>query len=238
MRIKFINVALSAFFILYTGTNAIAGVVVGGTRVVYHLEDKEESLRISNPDKSLPYLIQSWVDDNGVKGDQKKNEKPPFIITPPLFRINPGDQNDLRIIRAGGAFSTEKETMYWLNIKSIPANPKSSTVKNNSLQVSVKTRIKLIVRPEGLTSDPSKESENLKFNRSGDVLTVSNPTGYYMTFYKLSIGDVSLDTIDNMVSPKGTSTYKIPTKTSSNSLVWQVINDKGGVSNPKSQELK
>ncbi|WP_261140007.1 fimbrial biogenesis chaperone, partial [Serratia quinivorans] len=43
---------------------AHAGIVVGGTRVVYNADKRETSLSISNPDK-IPYLIQSWADADG-----------------------------------------------------------------------------------------------------------------------------------------------------------------------------
>jgi len=39
---------------------ANAGVIIGGTRVVYDGNKKEASIDVNNPDKT-PYLIQSWV---------------------------------------------------------------------------------------------------------------------------------------------------------------------------------
>ncbi len=38
-----------------------AGVIIGGTRVVYDGNKKESSVSVTNPDSS-PYLIQSWVE--------------------------------------------------------------------------------------------------------------------------------------------------------------------------------
>ena len=45
-------------------TTAQAGVVVGGTRVIYDGAKKESSINVSNPDNNV-YLIQSWVDGAG-----------------------------------------------------------------------------------------------------------------------------------------------------------------------------
>ncbi|MDH8489617.1 fimbria/pilus periplasmic chaperone, partial [Klebsiella pneumoniae] len=75
---------------------AQAGIVIGGTRVVYDGDKKEASASIRNPEKSGVYLVQTWVDNGERRG------KAPFIVTPPLFRINPGEENMLRIIRTGG----------------------------------------------------------------------------------------------------------------------------------------
>lgn len=57
---KLLSVVLLAG--LFTSAfSATAGVVVGGTRLVYDGAKKEAALNVSNPDKT-PYLIQSWVD--------------------------------------------------------------------------------------------------------------------------------------------------------------------------------
>lgn len=47
---------------------------------------KEASISITNPD-DVPYLIQSWIDvQDGQSG------KAPFIITPPLYRLDGGQK--------------------------------------------------------------------------------------------------------------------------------------------------
>lgn len=105
--------------LLFTfGMQAQAGIVVGGTRLIYDGGKKESSIGVSNPDK-IPYLIQSWVDLQ--EGDTSKT---PFIITPPLFRLDGGQDNILRVVRAGGNLPTDRESLYWMNIKSIPSAEK------------------------------------------------------------------------------------------------------------------
>jgi P pilus assembly chaperone PapD len=71
---------------------ANAALVVGGTRVIYDGSKKEVSLSVRNPDSS-PYLVQSSIDTlaGGV-------QKAPFIITPPLYRLDAGKENLMRII--------------------------------------------------------------------------------------------------------------------------------------------
>ncbi len=41
---------------------ANAGVIIGGTRVIYNEGNKDVSISVENPDK-IPYLIQSWIDN-------------------------------------------------------------------------------------------------------------------------------------------------------------------------------
>ncbi|HGB6406542.1 TPA: molecular chaperone, partial [Salmonella enterica subsp. enterica serovar Oranienburg] len=100
-----------------------------------------------NPEKSGVYLIQSWVDGG------QKSDRSPFIVTPPLFRINPGEENILRIVRTGGFLPENRESVFWLNVKSIPAMD-SRAPDENRLQLVVKSRLKLFYRPSGLKGDP------------------------------------------------------------------------------------
>lgn len=161
---------------------ANAGVIIGGTRVVYDGNKKEASIDVNNPDKT-PYLIQSWVETlNGGA------EKAPFIITPPLYRLDGGQQNIERVVVIGN-LPQDKESLYWLNIKAIPSAPK----KDNTLQIAIKTRIKLIYRPAGLKSQqPQELSHQLTWRRNGNQLQVTNPTSYVINFNEISLGGKKL----------------------------------------------
>lgn len=79
--------------ILSIGLSAAqAGVVIGGTRVIFDGNKKEASIGINNPDKT-PYLIQSWIETPGGGA-----EKVPFIITPPLYRLNNGNKTSSALL--------------------------------------------------------------------------------------------------------------------------------------------
>ncbi|EYD85352.1 gram-negative pili assembly chaperone, C-terminal domain protein [Escherichia coli 1-176-05_S3_C2] len=213
---------LSTYFLatalLLSNSVAQAGVIVGGTRVIYNGDKKETSLHLKNPDKSS-YLIQSWVD-----GDPQTNAKAPFIITPPLFRLGATKENALRIIRAGGNLPTDRETMYWMNIKTIPATEKQENV--NTLQIAIKTRIKLIYRPHEISSTlPEQVVKNLTWRRSGQQITVTNPTAYYMNFSQVKIGGKALPDA-TYVAPMSSATFQIPANTTGN-VSWTIISDYG-----------
>ncbi|WP_242487835.1 fimbrial biogenesis chaperone [Pseudomonas sp. TH31] len=174
-----------------------------------------------NPEKTTPYLIQSWVESTSDAATQKA----PFIITPPLFRLDAGQENVLRIIRSGGTFPENKESVFWVNIKSIPATEKSDT---NQLQISVKTRIKLFYRPLGLSGSASDAYKSLKFSRSGNQLQVNNPTPYHVSFYRVSVGKAEIENA-GMVAPQSSLTWTIPAG-ATGVASWQSINDFGGIS--------
>ncbi|WP_442801645.1 fimbrial biogenesis chaperone [Serratia rubidaea] len=214
--------------------SAQAGVIVGGTRVVYDGSKREASLSISNPDKT-PYLIQSWTDNDGPDGKQKGEGKPPFVVTPPLFRLDQGGENLLRIIRTGGALPEDRESVFWLNVKSIPSAPQG---KRNVLQIAVKTRIKLFYRPKGLPRMTADSYQQVSFQRQGNQLQVSNPTPYFLSFFSLKINGQSVDTTNVMVPPKGSASYRLPANAAGGQVSWQLINDYGGTSNTLTSTLQ
>ncbi|HFZ8994381.1 TPA: molecular chaperone [Citrobacter freundii] len=220
--------AVMVLALLLASFTTQAGIVIGGTRVIYNGDKKETSAAIRDPDKSGVWLVQSWV-DNGERGG-----KAPFIVTPPLFRINPGEENMLRIVRTGGNLPEDRESVFWLNVKSIPATD-DSVPHNNVLQVVVKSRLKLFYRPAGLEGQPETAYHKLSAARSGNRLTVSNPTPYYVTLFTLKVDGQEIKEAD-MVPPKGSVSFTLPSATAS-SVTWQAISDYGGVSQTESRKL-
>lgn len=210
---------LVAALLMAIGTAAQAGVVVGGTRLIYDGGKKESSLSVSNPDK-IPYLIQSWVD-----AGENNTAKAPFVITPPLFRLDGEQKNIMRVVRAGGDLPTDKESLYWLNVKSIPSTEK----KANTLQIAVKTRIKLIYRPAGLPGSLNEAAEGLQWTFSGNSLHVTNSSPYYLTFFTLKVGGNAVKE-PNMVAPQSSAQFSLPGSANGGAVSWQIINDYGGVS--------
>ncbi len=211
----------TAALLIFTMTSAQAGVIIGGTRIIYQGDKKETSLNVKNPDK-LSYLIQSWSD-----AGEKSNAKSPFMVTPPLFRLGGGQENALRIIRAGGNLPEDRESLYWMNIKSIPSSEKRDNI--NTLQIAIKTRIKLIFRPASLTKQPEDFADTLTWRRNGDSLTVTNPGAYYMNFSTVKVGN-SLVIDATYVEPMGSATFAFPAGANGD-VVWTLINDFGSVGN-------
>jgi P pilus assembly chaperone PapD len=205
---------------LVSAAAAQAGVVVGGTRLIYDGAKKESSLSVSNPD-NVPYLIQSWVETTGGGA-----EKAPFIVTPPLFRLDGGQQNVLRVVRAGGDLPSDKESLYWMNIKSIPSAQKETN--QNTLQIAVKTRIKLIYRPQGLKGTPEEVTGKLSWQRSGNSLQVTNPTPFYMNFQEVKVAGKEVKEA-TYVAPGGTASFALPAGVSGGSVSWKLISDYGGI---------
>ncbi|WBM72469.1 molecular chaperone [Buttiauxella sp. WJP83] len=207
--------------VLLMGANmAQAGVIIGGTRMIYDGGKKESSLSVNNPDKQ-PFLIQSWVE--AASGGA---EKAPFMVTPPLFRLDGEQNNVLRVVQVGGAMPMDKESLYWMNIKAIPAADKNSG--QNTLQIAVKTRIKLIYRPQGLKGVPEEQTDKLTWHRLGKTVQVTNPTPFYMNFMEVKVGGKALSDV-TYVAPGSTASFDIPAGVSANRVTWKIISDYGAI---------
>jgi P pilus assembly chaperone PapD len=197
---------------------AFAGFSVGATRVIYNGDMKEASLSIKNTEDYSVYLIRSWVSSD------KAGEKIPFITTPPLFRIEPGQENSVRITQTSANLPQDRESAYWLNTLAMP--PKTDA--KNSLQFSINTRIKLFYRPAALNNKQivAKAYQQVTFSRSGNTLTANNPTPYYISLTKVTVNGTELKD-GYMVAPK--SSLKIDQAPAGNKITWQAINDFGGL---------
>lgn len=213
--------SLLPFLLLIFTFDSCAGVIIGGTRVIYQGDKKESSISIRNPD-SKPYLIQSWIEPEGKNAQQTSTI--PFIVTPPLFRLNAGSSNALRIVKSGNV-SADRESVYWLNIKAIPTSDANA---KNELNISVNSRIKIFYRPSGLSDqDAAVAYKAVTFNRVGDKLVAKNPTPYFISIGELKVNGIEIAN-PGMIAPMNETSWGLSSKSSALKVTWSAINDYGG----------
>ncbi len=201
-------------------TQVYAGVALGATCVIYPSDQKQVQLAVTNNDENSVFLIQSWIENAEGKKDNQ------FAITPPLFSMKGKRENTLRIIDAtNNQLPKDRESLFWLNVKAIPAMDKAN-LNENSLQLAIISRIKLYYRPTGLSVAPDKVASELGFKRQGKSLTVINPTPYYATVTELRIGSAKLE--NTLVPPFGEVSIDVPTN-ASGEISYQTINDYGAL---------
>lgn len=204
-----------------------AGVEIGGTRLIYEGNARQAAISVNNPD-DRPYLIQSWVDKDPSSAEGDKT----FVTTPPLFRLEPHSQNSVRVVYTGGTLPTDRESMLWLSIKSVPSTSKGET---NQLLITVKSVIKLFYRPAGLSGDPATAYEKLNFTQRDGKVYVSNPTPYHISFYDLSVGGVQVKSPPTL-KPFSEQAIAVPAG-ASGSVSWRTINDFGGITDVRKAKI-
>lgn len=201
-----------------------AGVVVGGTRVIYPQGKREVSFSVTNMEKQTPYLIQSWIENF----DSKNTQTAPFVVTPPLFRLDPEQKNVLRISYIGTPLPADRESVFWLNVKNIaPARKENS----NKLQINVKSKFKIFFRPQGLKGEPALAYKQLTFSCDGNRLTAHNPTPYFISFYQVKVAASAIKE-PGMIAPFSDRRWNTAC---GGAVSWQAINDFGGLTRVATQ---
>ena len=191
--------------------SAQAGVVLGGTRVIYDEGKKEVPVDIENKG-NVPYLIQNQSDD--------------FLITPPLFRLDGDKKNALRIFKLEKPLPNDRESIFFLNVKSIPGG----ALDGNTLQIAIRNRLKLIYRPTILQKEtPESQTNKLSWSISGNSLKLRNPTPYYQNFMFIKIDGKDIDLKNNnYASPFSEMVFDISGKRGKK-VSWKIINDYGSI---------
>lgn len=207
-------------FITALPAQAAGGIALGATRVIYPADAKQTSLALSNSNRQERYLINAWIEN--ATGQKEKT----FVITPPLFVSEPNSENTLRIIYAGPALATDRESLFYLNVKAIPSMDKNNGENTNVLQLAILSRIKLFVRPNKLETQPGQALDTLAFTRSGSAISINNPSPYFITLVNLQLGGKKLDNV--MVAPKTSATVTLPAGMQG-ALSWQSVNDYGAI---------
>lgn len=219
--------------------SASASIVIMGTRVVYPEQKKSINVQLHNGDNS-PSLVQAWL-DAGDASASPDSVRVPFIITPPVSRVEPGTGQTLRIMYTGEPLPRDRESVFYLNVLDIPPRPEFGEKKAdvgdvNYLQLAVRSRIKLFFRPETLNqavADAARQVTWSLVTRGNQTsLRADNQTPYFITYKKIVLKSDS--NIQSLTQPGMVSPYSVKEFTPSGeklqgtSVTWTVINDYGG----------
>jgi chaperone protein EcpD len=220
----------------FIGADAHAGIVITGTRAIYPAADREITIGLTNDDKKTPRLVQAWIDGGDATISPDKADVP-FHITPPIFRMEPGASQSLRVVYTKEPLPTDKESLFWLNVLEVPPKP-TDTADANVLQFAFRTRIKLFFRPDGLPGQTQDAPKALTWALANDgrTLQVSNPTPYYVSFQSVAlVQGVKLHEASDdmrMVAPFGTLSIAlkdpVATPAANAEVRFKTINDSGG----------
>lgn len=209
-----------------TTTKAFS-VKLGTTRVIYNPDAAGATLAVINL-QDYPILVQSRV----YAEDQKTAA--PFVVTPPLFRLDALQQSRVRVVRTGGAFAADRETLNWLCVTGIPPKAddlwgqdgKAPATATLEVQVRVSNCAKLLVRPASLKGDPSERASSVTWSREGGKLKAVNPTPFFMNLKTVSVGGKPVRDV-SYVPPLGAKAFTLPAG-ATGEVQWKVVTDYGG----------
>lgn len=204
-------------------------------RYVYPESSKNGiSITLSNNSGS-PYLIESWVSsadsETYLPVNNIPDDKAPFIILPPLKQIEPHTEFSWSIRRTGVLVNgvplpEDRESLFWIGMKAIPSESKD---KNNGVffKISPEFYFKLLYRPKAIEHVRLQDIEDsLVITRTGNKISVNNPSPLFITFDQLRVGTTELKSGDALVTVKPFSVRLIdlPANQDSDVITWR-IND-------------
>ncbi|WP_017901656.1 fimbria/pilus periplasmic chaperone [Pseudomonas asplenii] len=236
-----LSARLGLLALMLTGSlTAQASVVITGTRVVYPADQKEVTIRFENKN-SKPALVQVWL-DSGDEEATPEQARVPFLATPPIFRMEPGRQQVLRLSYTGEPLPKNQESLFWLNMLEVPPKMQANE-EESQLQLAFRTRIKVFFRPTDLPLEVSQAAGKLRWSLTrderGQALEVTNPTPYHLSFDSVELltagqrhtKPTGESADDNMVNPHASNRFPLPSLTAAPAtdaqVEFQTIDDYG-----------
>lgn len=235
MRKNLLGLALGMVAFMSIG-QSVAGVVVTGTRVIYPAGQKEVTVKLNNNGGS-PVLIQSWIDSGDVKASPT-NSNAPFVITPPVSRIDQNKGQSLRLMFTGATLPADKESVYWLNVLEIPPTDSVATA-DNKMYMAFRTRLKLFYRPANLPGKPAEAPVQVKWSAGPSVagggysIKAFNPSAYHVSQASITLvdGGKRYEVAPAMIGPGETRSFAVKQLNSAPSslskIEFEAINDYG-----------
>jgi chaperone protein EcpD len=232
---------LSAAFIAITSLAAVpqaaAGVVVNGTRVVYPAAKREVTISLQNSGES-PSLVQAWLDAGDVHSKPGES-KVPFVLTPPLFRLDPTKMQSLRLVYTHDPLPQDRESLFWLNVLDIPPRTAANPDLPNQLDLAFKHRMKVFFRPPGLSGSAADAPAKLTWkllSKDGKVtgIQASNPTAYHVSLTQITatMAGHALAMKADMVDPFASRSFDLPdpaiAPAGAITIEYWFVNDYGG----------
>ena len=179
----------------------IYGLRLGSTRVIYNEGMLASSFWIRN-EKKYPIIVQSQI-----FSDDKKS-KAPFIITPPVLRLESEIQTRLRIVPVSNVLKQDTESLFWICVKGIPPeNISSYDAENNNksahinINVITNSCIKLLTRPKSVNISVEEANKKLRWDIKDGNLLVENPSPLYINIARITVNGKEVTIPDGYIEP-------------------------------------
>ncbi|WP_127959447.1 molecular chaperone [Serratia microhaemolytica] len=228
------KIGVSLSLLLLATTSALAGISIDNSRVVFHAanDGRGQGVGVSSAASSpQPYLVKTQV----TRDLQGTDTKTPFVVTPSLFRLEPGSTNQVLVMKKAGNLPQDRESLFYFRSVAMPAgnrqSPNEVPAVGGTLKVATAAVVKLFYRPAGFSIPQRKAMGMLQFSATNQGLKVTNPTPYYITLSTLQIAGTSVEMNvakgETMIAPFSNQIYaKAPRQ---GKVVWKAINDFGAV---------
>ncbi|HDD9874706.1 TPA: molecular chaperone, partial [Escherichia coli] len=212
------------------------------SRLIVNDSERGSLLTYENP-HDYPMLVQTRI----IK-ENKDGKSENFIATPPLFRLNEGQKNKVRIYKKDTKdLAKDRETLFWICSKGIPPTEKDVWAKEDieskkasqavlGVTLAVENCIKLFYRPKGVPSVTFESGGDLVWTITNGKLKAYNPTPNYMNIKTILVNSLVVKSPE-FISPFSEKVYDINV-TSRENIEWSVITDLGGTGKVHHEKIK
>lgn len=192
--------------------DGVNGISFNFTRVVLTEKDKNGVTFKAHNNNPFPVLIQAWGSNldtiTGSVLDSSGSEEIPFIVLPPLQRVEPDEDFILRVRFNGKSIKENTESVYLLSFKAIPISKSSS---DNELLMTVVTNLKVFIRNKLYESGGvSSAAHKVSSFWVPEGIIIKNPTPYWLTLSSMKVDKMEIDKelLLKMVEPMSSTLYK------------------------------
>jgi len=212
---------LTVLLLMTCSVCAHAALVIQGSRVIYD-EARGEASVFMRYVGEIPALLQVWMDRNG-EGALPESGRVPFIVSPAVARLDPGNGQTIRILRIGDDLPQDRESLFYFNTLEVPPAPTELMAAGEAfMQFSIRGQFKFFYRPKGLAVSAAQAIELLRFSVAepdldGKIrLRIYNASPYHVTFSSVGVKQagasssaeplLSFDpnaSVERMVTPMG-----------------------------------
>ncbi|MGF6916372.1 fimbrial biogenesis chaperone [Paraburkholderia sp. 40] len=216
--------------------SACASVIMPSTRVIFDGNAREQSLQFSNQDDG-PSVMQVWVDSGNAQSTPDTADAP-FLVTPPIFRIEPKAGQTVRLVFTGKDLPQDRESVFYFNTLQIPSK-NAAYADQNQMLVMLRNRLKLFYRPAGIEGSAQKAQQQLTFRigkqGKSERVTANNPSSYYISLLDGSVtcGTHTATFAADMLAPHSEAGWSIkgecPLEGATPSLKIKYVDDYGAV---------
>lgn len=210
-----------------------ASVIISGTRVIYPANESEVIVALRNEGQT-PILAQVWL-EKSAEGVRPNKESVPFVLTPPIVRIESGSGQSIRVTQAGAKeLPQDRESVFWFNVLEIPPRDQKGEGLNR-VKVAFRSAVKLFYRPSGLPGNPIEAARGLRWSAVSTggsyTLRATNSAAYAVNVGQVSV-TVGGKTISNIegatVLPMQSYDFKLKGLSSMpNEVSYKWVNDYG-----------
>ncbi|ELX8379861.1 molecular chaperone [Providencia vermicola] len=197
--------------------------------------DKSVSFRLRNATTTTPYLVQASIEKldevTGVNTLGKADDFP-FMITPPLHKLEPGQRYDWRVMFVGDTakMPSDRETVYIAKFRAIPPSTPNTegsqdTTEFDAIQA---LHFKVYYRPKSIKNLTLEDAQKkLSFRKEGNELVVMNNSPIYLAFDSVSVGGNNIDSNElfKPLKPLSEQRFKLPKTMNGNQLKWTVLDE-------------